>query len=170
MVRSQAFSLPYGMMCYVQTNWSSKAYLNLIQTCKYFFDKHRIIVLENLTATSLYFKEDYNADQWIYQVDHLMKNEKIYSLTSKKFWLTKSFALNFDNLLFPLMKYIYRFEVTELIFSNIDHDGKLYDNLSNEDLEFLCGKNIKSLYISEFESTKITLNEILAKNPTCEEM
>lgn len=51
--QKQRFSLPYLLMCTITPNWSSPVYQKLIQTCKFFFGKHRIVVIDNLDVTKV---------------------------------------------------------------------------------------------------------------------
>ena len=46
----QKISLPSPMLLHITKSWSAKAYTNLIQSCKYFFYLHQLIVIENLVV------------------------------------------------------------------------------------------------------------------------
>ena len=152
-VTSQTYPFRQVLWSYIDKNCTPRAHFNLIQTCKCFFERHRMIVMENLIVTKLYDeeREDYRDDEWVYQEHHLVKNDVIYSLVDKKLWLTKSLRLKNGNLIPSLITSIYRYDVSELSIDNCGDYEVLFDSdISMDDIRFICTKNIKSFWVSRF--------------------
>ena len=168
----QKFSLPIPILHYASSQ--CRGYTKLIQTCKYFFEKHHILVLAHLTATTMYddLREDYRDNEWCFDGHQLLNNDIRYSLVNKKLWITNSFTLKYDNLISSLRNYIYRYDVKKLVIYNYGgyNINLLETDISMNEIKFICIKNIRSFCLLDFTTIKISLNDILVLMPNCEEL
>uniref|UniRef100_A0AC34G5D1 DUF38 domain-containing protein n=1 Tax=Panagrolaimus sp. ES5 TaxID=591445 RepID=A0AC34G5D1_9BILA len=123
----QYFSLPYSIMYYMAMNPSTpEVYNKLIQSCKYFFERNPILVVERIDEKKICAKKECNA---IYGNEPCCVGYDITKITCK-FWLTDRLLfgrarrkeLNYTSLLRPK---VFRCEIKKL---EIWDNNVLYDD------------------------------------------
>ena len=105
--RRQNISLPYNYSGYIFKNYTPKAYKNLVKTCKQFFGRERLIVVEALRIFNHKIKMD---------DVYLALSVKALNANKIKLWITESlYYNNFQNIINDVsffLKIIYQFNGT----------------------------------------------------------
>uniref|UniRef100_A0AC35GW88 DUF38 domain-containing protein n=1 Tax=Panagrolaimus sp. PS1159 TaxID=55785 RepID=A0AC35GW88_9BILA len=109
--QNQNWSLPNPIIYYIAKNPStSKVYQKLIQSCKYFFEKNPILVLEDL----IYFD---TKNQW-----STFHGTKLIDIkNTSKFWITEFISTNFsdnENIISSIIPKIYKCDAKILCLEN----------------------------------------------------
>lgn len=143
--------LPHSIFVYLTHKWSERIYRKLIQTCKYFYLKYRIIVLK-----TLYFVPYQNQPYWIYDSSshQLISSEKInIDLSTTKLWLSHSVSLE-DHDFAWLKKTIYK---SNIEFLWLKKQVLRFDDLnmlfSPTRIKYVFMLQVKIIYDSGVEAT-----------------
>ena len=155
--RHQNLSLPFGFTNHIFKNYSSNIYSKLMQSCKYFFAKKRILLVENVELTF----DAYFDGQKVTQYMTKMEAKKI------KIWITGSLLSNnnyndilkLSNLMNNLYQFdgmhlrVYQQEITLDEYMELATSRKLYDVtltqsvVKNNDDSFVSAEDLlKHLY------------------------
>ena len=157
--RRQVSLVPYGFTNYIFKNYTSKAYVNMMKTCKDFFGSKRIIVVDKIEREyGRYYAEVLNEKV---ELDlPKFKDNKI------QLWITTCIDIGIFHDVTrasDLVKYIYRFDGKLLFLAFQELDIKEYMKLVNSnDLEsvYLLCVNVKMMDGS-FASAEILLKPLL---------
>uniref|UniRef100_A0AC34F2N6 Uncharacterized protein n=1 Tax=Panagrolaimus sp. ES5 TaxID=591445 RepID=A0AC34F2N6_9BILA len=143
--RRQDWSLPDYLIYYVTKNpSSSKVWQNFTETCKYFYAKNPVIVIQEL---SFYEKKWSAAKYRIYPYHALMYLD--FTTLSCKFWVTDIFDMFFmkgdSNIVSLVLPHLYRVDarVVHLYKQTISYDEFLF-----------LSSNVEAIY---FEKTIIKI-------------
>ena len=110
-LQNQRFSIPENIVHYLAKNpTSSKLWKKLIQTCKYFYSKNPVIVVDEVRETRDLANNSWNvsSDLWGPRINFILQN------CSFKFWITVSlsaFILDTPDRISSLIPRIYRFDL-----------------------------------------------------------
>ena len=154
----QKFDLPHLIMYYISKNWTAEVYQKMIQTCKYFFAVHRIIVLEGLDHMES--KKSIMRKKKQLQIENC-----VIDLTSTKLWITGELFIAYDckHLSF-LVPFIYRWDIYDLYMFEQILSIKKFSKISRKVQTLdLYGEQ---LYTSD--DYFATLSDILALTPDVE--
>uniref|UniRef100_A0A914PET2 Uncharacterized protein n=1 Tax=Panagrolaimus davidi TaxID=227884 RepID=A0A914PET2_9BILA len=127
----QNWSLPNSMIFYIAKNpSSSKVYQKLVQTCKFFFEKNPIIIIENLDTCE-------NGTNY-----HISQNERLDCLENKfeccikidlnklstKIWITQGLFIrkHIQNSIATVVQRNFRYEILNL---GVDDNDIIFDDL-----------------------------------------
>uniref|UniRef100_A0A914P944 Uncharacterized protein n=1 Tax=Panagrolaimus davidi TaxID=227884 RepID=A0A914P944_9BILA len=129
----QNWSLPNSMIFYIAKNpSSSKVYQKLVQTCKFFFEKNPIIIIENLDTCE---------DSTKYHISQ-NQNDRVECLENKfeccikidlnklstKIWITQGLFIrkHIENSIATIVQKNFRFEILSL---GVDDNDIVFDDL-----------------------------------------
>uniref|UniRef100_A0A914P794 Uncharacterized protein n=1 Tax=Panagrolaimus davidi TaxID=227884 RepID=A0A914P794_9BILA len=155
----QNWSLPNSMILYIAKNPTSpKVYQKLVQTCKFFFETHPIIIMAALTT----FKNF--SQYYISENGHDLCMKIDLNKLSTKIWITQGlfFYKRVENFAEHLLSKIFRCEVSTL--------GVFDNDIIFDDLKFLVSsaKNV-ALYRNSIKyknGTTVMLDKVLECIPT----
>ena len=109
----QNFGLPYGMMTFIsQKNANPVAYSKLISTCKHFFAKRPLLIVEDLWRLP---RTPYQY-RLTYENKSILLEEEALEATKLKLWITDELE-TFKGFFANLLKKLYRFDGDQLILS-----------------------------------------------------
>ena len=157
--RRQYFSLPFGLVSHLLETEFPHLLLKLQKSCKHFFAKKRVIVVDTL----IYLDHS----NGVYYIKELGSTDRFKILLDKRFqyWFTRILLRRNYSILRP---YIYRLTLTELTMS--------CQNLSQNDIDFLFSNNkmekldFYEVTIRDDVGNPVPVDYILAKIPNVTEI
>ena len=107
---SQTLPFCYSMKSYIDVHRTAALHAKLIQTCKYFYAKNPIVVVDKVTYNEVFSKLEY-------------KTEKVYIIPKKfpyKLWITEKLLIGpSEVLIWPLfLSLIYQYDNIKLVIQN----------------------------------------------------
>ena len=161
--QNQRFSLPEIIVHYLAKNPnSSKLWKKLIQTCKYFYSKNQILVVDKVFETRYIANNSWNvcSDLWGPQTNFVLQN------CSFTFWITYSLSANIRNTpgrISSLIPKVYRFDLDILILYNISITFDEFNCLVS--FNTLVDLNFKSVIMKHADGSLVDFVQILERIP-----
>ena len=148
----QNLNIPYGMKNYITQNWTPSLYQKLIQTCRYFFTKYQIVVIDG---------KDF---KWMFNIENnqLVVNNSRVPLS--KVWLIGRAILVYDEQIISfttLVESAYCLNIYGFSIRNQNFPITAYMKISPR-LEILALRNSK---IIVSENKWLTTGDIIALTP-----
>ena len=159
--QNQRFSLPEIIVHYLAKNpTSSKLWKKLIQTCKYFYSKNPIIVVDCV-------RQMVNSDNtsWAMELDERETNFVLQNC-SFKFWISNSlsaFILDTPDRISSLFPRVYRFDLESLYLSNVSITFDEFNCLSASNT--LIELEFYNVVMKQADGSLVDLVQILERIP-----
>ena len=164
-LQNQRFSLPEIIVHYLAKNpTSSKVWKKLIQTCKYFYSKNSVVVVNYVYV---YETRGISNNSWNVSSDMLgPRYNFVLQNCSFKFWITNTLTANVRNTpgrISSLIPRVYRFDLKTLRLSNVSITFDEFKCVTASNT--LIGLYFESVVMKHADGSLVDLVQILERIP-----
>jgi hypothetical protein len=176
--RRQSFAFCCKMMDHIQANWTPNVYKKLIKTCKFFFSKNKIILIEKtlfifdeIESGDPDLDDDGEMEVWYFDPEEKVLSaereiENSVDVTNYKVWITGEFGWYSKNNISTFMPYVYGWNLEELALRDQTLTVDEFKIMASEKLTKLKLVDTK---IAASDGTELSLEDIFAVVPDIKE-